>query len=173
MKTTDSLTTTKALKPYHYSTSTLQNFLSKSFLLVAVVLFASCDYSDVEVRSVREIKIEKLDTDGIEINANMKVYNPNNYKIRVTHTDADLFLDGRQAGKAKLLSKVVIPANFDDFINVKVRTDFTAGSMQLIPIIIGASVKRSLNVKVKGEAKARTFIIGKKFDFEYEHKANF
>ena len=138
-----------------------------------MVLFTACDYSDVEVRSVKEIKIDKLDTDGIEIKATMKVYNPNNYKINVSHTDADLFLDGRQAGKAKLLSKVVIPANFDDYINVRVRADFTAGSMQLIPIILGATVKRSLNVKVKGEAKARTFIIGKKFDFEYEHKANF
>ena len=161
------------MKPFHFSTSTLQNFLSKSFLLIAVVLFTACDYSDVEVRSVKEIKIDKLDTDGIEIKATMKVYNPNNYKINVSHTDADLFLDGRQAGKAKLLSKVVIPANFDDYINVRVRADFTAGSMQLIPIILGATVKRSLNVKVKGEAKARTFIIGRKFDFEYEHKANF
>ncbi len=94
-------------------------------------------------------------------------------RLSFSHTDADLFLDGRQAGKAKLLDKVVIPANFDDFINVRVRADFTAGSMQLIPIILGATVKRSLNVKVKGEAKARTFIIGRKFDFEYEHKASF
>ena len=162
------------MKRFHYSTSTLQNFLSKSFLLIALVaLFTACDYSDVEVRSVRDIKIEKLDTDGIEINATMKIYNPNNYKINVSHTEADLFLDGRQAGKAKLLNKVVIPANFDDFMEVRVRADFTAGSLQLIPIILGATVKRSLNVKVKGEAKARSFIISKKFDFEYEHKASF
>lgn len=161
------------MKPFHFSTSTLQSSLSKLFLLIAVVLFTACDYSDVEVRSVREIKIEKLDSDGIEIHASMKVYNPNNYKIKVTHTDADLFLDGRQAGKAKLMDKVVIPANFDDFIDFRVRTDFTAGSLQLIPIILGATVKRSVNVKVKGTAKARTFIIGKKFDYEYEHKASF
>ncbi len=125
------------------------------------------------MREIREIKIEKLDKDGIEIRATMKVYNPNNYKIKVQSTDADLFLDGRQAGKAKLLDKVVIPANFDDFVNVRVRTDFTAGSLQLIPIILGASVKRSVNLEVKGTAKARTFIIGKKFDFEYAHKATF
>ncbi|NEN23968.1 hypothetical protein G3O08_10700 [Cryomorpha ignava] len=161
------------MKQFRYSTSTLLNFRSKFLFLVAVILLTACDYSDVELRDIREIKIEKLDKNGIEIRGSAKVYNPNNYKIKVQSTDADLFLDGRQAGEAKLLDKVVIPANFDDFIDFRIRTDFTAGSVQLIPIIIGASVKRSVNIEIKGTAKAKTFIIGKKFDFDYEHKATF
>lgn len=125
------------------------------------------------MRDIREIKIDKLDQKGIEIRGTAKVYNPNNYRIKVQSTDADLFLDGRQAGKAKLLDKVVIPANFDDYIEFRIRTDFTAGGLQLIPIIIGASVKRSVNIEIKGTAKAKSFIIGKNFDFDYEHKATF
>jgi len=127
----------------------------------------------VELRNIREIKIEKLDNKGIEIRGSAHVYNPNNYKIKVHSTDADLFLDGRQAGKAKLLDKVVIPANFDDFVSFRIRTDFNSGSAQMIPIILGATVKRGLNIEVKGTARAKTFIIGKKFDFDYEHKATF
>lgn len=161
------------MKPFHYFTSILPNFLNKFLFLVAVIIFASCDYSDVELRNIREIKIEKLDDKGIEIRGSAKVYNPNNYKIKIKSTDADLFLDGRQAGKAKLLNSVVIPANFDDFIEFRVRTDFTAGSLQLLPIILGASVKRSVNLEIKGKARAKSFIIGKSFDFEYEHKATF
>ena len=147
--------------------------LSKFVFLLALISLSSCDYSDVELRTIREIKIEKLDDKGIEIRGSAKVYNPNNYKIKIKSTDADLFLDGRQAGKAKLLSTVVIPANFDDFIEFRVRTDFTAGSIQLLPIILGASVKRSVNLEVKGKARAKSFIVGKTFDFEYEHKATF
>lgn len=161
------------MKPSRYSTSTLLNFRSRFLFLIAVILLTACDYSDVELRTIREIKIDKLDNKGIEIRGSAKVYNPNNYKIKVVSTDADLFLDGRQAGKAKMLENVVIPANFDDFVDFRIRADFNAGSVQLIPIIIGASVKRSVDIEIKGTAKAKSFIIGKKFDFDYEHRATF
>lgn len=161
------------MKPFRYSTSTLQNFRSKLVFLVAVILLTACDYSDVELRNIREIKIEKLDNRGIEIRGTAHIYNPNSYKIKLQSIDADLYLDGRQAGKAKLLDNVVIPANFDDQMSFRVRTDFNSGSAQLVPIILGATVKRSLNLEVKGTAKAKSFIIGKKFDFDYEHKATF
>lgn len=161
------------MKPFHYFTSTLQNFPNKFLFLIAVILLTACDYSDVELRTIREIKVDKLDNKGIEFSGSAKIYNPNNYKIKIKSTDADLFLEGRQAGKAKLLSTIVIPANFDDFVDFRMRADFTAGSAQLLPIILGASVKRSVNLELKGTAKAKSFIIGKTFDFEYAHKATF
>lgn len=127
----------------------------------------------MEVRDVRRIEINSLNKDGIEITGDLKVYNPNGYKIHVKSTDADLWLDGRKAGKAHLINKITVPANFDDYIKVRVRANFNGGSIELIPIIIGATVKRSVNIKVDGNLKASTFIISKKVDFSYEHKASF
>lgn len=127
----------------------------------------------MEVTDVRGIEINSLNKDGIELTGDLKVRNPNGYKIHVKSTDADLWLDGRKAGKAHLIDKITVPANFDNFIKVRVRADFNGGGLELIPIIIGATVKRSVNIKVDGTLKASTFIISKKFDFEYEHKANF
>lgn len=103
----------------------------------------------------------------------MKVYNPNNYAIKVREINADLFLEGRPAGKAELMERVFIPAHFDDYVTVMARTDLSVGSVQLIPIILGASVKRSMQVRVKGTAKARSFIIGKRVEFDYTHQATF
>lgn len=127
----------------------------------------------MEIKDIREIKINKLDTKSIEVQTRMKVYNPNSYAINVREINADLFLEGRPAGKAELMEKVHVPAHFDDYVTVMARTDLSAGSVQLIPIILGASVKRSLEVRVKGTAKARSFIIGKKVDFDYSHQATF
>lgn len=122
---------------------------------------------------MRSIGINSLNKDGIELTGDIKVRNPNGYKIHVNSTNADLYLDGRKAGKAHLIDKITVPANFDDYLKVHVRADFTGGSLELIPIILGATVKRNVNIKVDGNLKASTFIISKKVDFSYEHKANF
>ncbi len=127
----------------------------------------------MEVTDVRGIEINSLNKDGIELTGDLKVHNPNGYKIHVKSTYADLWLDGRKAGKAHLVDKITVPANFDEFIKVHIRADFNGGSLELIPIIIGATVKRSVNIKVEGKLKASTFVVSKKFDFAYEHKANF
>ena len=154
----------------------MQSFLrSKTFLpfFAFAILLTSCNYENVYVEDITNVKIHKLDKDGISFTANLKVSNPNAYKIKITSTDADLFLDGRKAGKAKLENNIVIPANFNDVIEAKVRTDFEGGSLQLIPIILGAALSKSVNIQAKGTIKAKSFIIGQKFDFDYTHEAKF
>ncbi|MCZ4408630.1 LEA type 2 family protein [Cryomorphaceae bacterium 1068] len=154
----------------------MQTFLrSKALfpLLSLVLLLTSCTYENVDVEDVTGVKIQKLDKNGISFTAKLKINNPNNYKIHITSTDADLFLDGRKAGKAELENKMVIPANFNDEIEAKVRTDFEGGSLQLIPIILGAAVSKRVSLQAKGTLKARSFIIGQKFDFDYSHEAKF
>lgn len=141
--------------------------------MLAAVSLTSCSYEDVEVENITGVKIQKLDKEGISFTANLQVTNPNGYKIHITSTDADLFLDGRKAGKAKLENNIVIPANFNDVIEAKVRTDFEGGSLKLIPIILGAAVSKKVNLQAKGTLKARSFIIGQKFDFDYTHEAKF
>lgn len=167
---------TKASKPFHCSSKTLRSFLRSKglfILLLAATSLTSCSYEDVEVETITGVKIQKLDKEGISFTANLQVTNPNGYKIHISSTDADLFLDGRKAGKAKLENNIVIPANFNDVIEAKVRTDFEGGSLQLIPIILGAAVSKRVNLQAKGTLKARSFIIGQKFDFDYTHEAKF
>lgn len=139
----------------------------------ALLLLSSCNYSDVEVTDVRSIQINSLDKNGIDLSGKIRINNPNDYKIRIKSTDADLFLDGRMAGKAHLKDKIVVPANFDDYLPVNIYADFTEGGLGLVPIILGAAVKRSANIKVVGNLRAGTFIYSKKIDFEYAHKAEF
>ncbi|MGB6034795.1 MAG: LEA type 2 family protein [Cryomorphaceae bacterium] len=142
-------------------------------LFAFVLLLSSCTYENVDVEDVTNVKIHKLDKNGISFSAMLRVNNPNTYKIKITSTDADLFLDGRKAGKAKLENNIVIPSNFNDVIEAKVRADFEGGSLQLIPIILGAAVSKSVNLQAKGTIKARSFVIGQKFDFDYSHEAKF
>ncbi len=162
------------MKPSRYSSNILQRFL-REFLFVGllVALFTSCDYSDVEVREIGALSIEKLDKNGLTLNGAVKVYNPNSYKIKIVSTDADVYLEGRKAGKAKLLKNITIPANFEDYVEVSIRADFDEAKAQLLPIILGAAIKRGADIQIKGDIRAKSFLISKKFDFEYAHRADF
>lgn len=133
----------------------------------------SCSYEDVEVVQVESVRIESLDNSGISFAADLRVKNPNGCRVQVTQSDADLFLDGRKAGKAKLREKLVIPSRFDGKVTAFVRTDFEGGSLSLLPVILGATVKGKVDLRADGRIKAKSFVIGQTFDFDYTHEAKF
>lgn len=127
----------------------------------------------MEVREIRRVKIDRLDRNGIDFTASLWMVNPNGYRIKVTSTDADVYLDGRKAGNANLVHNVVIPANFEGEIEAEVKTVFEESGLKLLPIIIGAAVKRQVGIRVVGKAKAKSFIISHTFDFDYSDEAKF
>jgi len=151
----------------------IPNKVILSATLFLALSFTACSYEDVEVERVDNVRIESLDKSGISFSAELFVTNPNGYKVRVTETNADLFLDGRMAGKAKLRKNLVIPSRFKGKVTAYVRTDFEGGSLSLLPIIMGAAVKRKVNLRADGYLKAKSFVIGQKFDFDYTHEAKF
>lgn len=142
-------------------------------LLWAGLLLASCNYDDVEVKDVRQLKIDKLDKEGISLRATLWVENPNNYRIKVTRTDADLYLSGKHAGNAKLLNTIVVPSNYKGTIEANIRTDFDQGSLAILPVLVSAGLQRKVDVRAKGKLRAKSFIIGHTFDFDYSHEAKF
>ena len=136
-------------------------------------MLSSCSYEDVEVREVRHLEIDRLDRNGVELTATLHVSNPNNYRIKVTSTDAEVFLDGRKAGDANLTHTVLIPPRFDGEIVAGIETKFGEGRSNLIPIILGAAVKREVHVRAVGKVRAKSFVISRSFDFDYEEDAGF
>ena len=164
------------MKRFHYFSKISQSFLNKRhlfFLVLGLFIFASCNYENVELKSIKNVKIQKLDKNGITFTASLEVENPNGYKINITSTDADLYLEGKKAGKAILEKKIVIPGNFNDIIEAKVRADFDGGSLQLLPIVLNAAMSKKVDLQAKGYIKAKSFVIGQKFDFDYSHQAKF
>ena len=163
------------MKPFRCFSNILQRFLRSNFLLALIFSAAltSCNYDDVEVKEVRSVKIDRLDGKGITFTASLWVENPNAYRIKVTGTDADLYLSGKHAGNAKLLNTITVPARYKGAVDVDVRTDFDEGSLAILPVIISAGMKRKVDLRAAGHLRARSFLIGKKFPFDYTHEAKF
>jgi LEA14-like dessication related protein len=150
-----------------------QNKSALWLFLIASLSLGSCSYDNVEFKDVRQVKIDQLDNKGISFTATLWIENPNDYRIKVTGSDADLYLGGKHAGRAKLLSNVIVPANYKGTIDAQVRTDFDEGSLSMLPVIISAGLKRKVDLRAAGTVQARSFLIGRKFAFDYSHEAKF
>jgi LEA14-like dessication related protein len=138
-----------------------------------VFLLGSCSYENVELRGIENVQVRKLDKRGISFTARLRISNPNNYAIKVKNSDTELYLDGKKAGDARLVNRIVIPKNFDDIIEADVRTDFDGGSLQLIPVVLGAALSKKVDLRAVGTVKAKSFVVGQKFNFDYTHEAKF
>ncbi len=153
---------------------TSQHFLSKTFLVVLIVGFvSSCSYDDVELHGIEDFDIEKIDSKGAEVTGKIKIENPNGYKIKVTSSDADLYLNDTYGGKAELMSPILIPANFNGLVEARIRADFDQGSVSLLPIVLSATLKKSIQIDIKGTLRAKSFLFSQKIDFEVSEKASF
>ncbi len=143
------------------------------WMLLLPFLAVSCNYTEVEVKEIRKVQINNFDSKGIEITATMQVVNPNNYKVQVTGTDADIYLNGKKAGKAVLLQKVVSPPNSDKDLAVRLRADFDSGSASLLPMLFNAAMGKKVEIRAVGKIRVKSVLIGKNIDFDETHKAQF
>jgi LEA14-like dessication related protein len=139
---------------------------------VALVL-TSCNYEDVDVKEVKGVKVNTFDAKGIELTATLQVHNPNGYKVQVTRTNADLFIDGKKAGKVVLLHKVIVPARTDMTVDAHLRADFDNGSLSLLPMLLGAAMRKKIDIRAAGTLRAKSFVIGHNFPFDETHQAKF
>jgi LEA14-like dessication related protein len=122
---------------------------------------------------VEGFDVEKLDMQGATVTALVRVDNPNNYKIKVSSSDADLLLNGNYGGKATLIDPLIIPAKFKGSVKTKMKAEFEKGTTQILPIFVSIMMKRSVDIQIKGTLKAKSFLIGKNIDFDITEHAEF
>lgn len=122
---------------------------------------------------VEGFDIEKLDMQGATVSALVQVDNPNNYKIKVSSSNADLFLNGNYGGKATLLDPIIIPAKYKGSVKTRMKAEFDKSSTEVLPIFLSIMMKRSVDIQIKGTLKAKSFLIGKNIDFDITEHAEF
>ncbi len=143
------------------------------FIAAVLPLLGACNFQDVEVRQVRKVEINRLDRKGVEFTATIHVVNPNAHWIKVTSTDAEIHLEGRKAGDAKLSRPVVIPARFDGNVEARVEAEFDGDGVRLIPILAGAALKRRVHLRAEGNLRAKSMLLSKRFGFDYDDEISF
>lgn len=145
--------------------------MNKYFIIVisCFLFLSSCQiYQEIEVREVRDIRIIEVTPDGIEAEVDLKIYNPNNYKVTILNVDADLYINGKDIGDAEINERVTIDKKANLVYTIKIEGDFTDLAGGLLESLIGSIFAQTVNLRIDGTLKGRALLIGKSVYFEVD-----
>lgn len=132
------------------------------FCLIPLFFLSSCiEYKDVEFKGVESVKILSANKEKIQLSINARIYNPNNYNIKVVDADLDVSIKNKIMGKGILKNNVVLTKQketVNDFIvNIKPNSLFN-----LAGVIVESFFKGGIPVSIKGSINVKIFFIIKK-----------
>ncbi len=154
----------------------MSKFKSYHFIsIVAVVMMfsgTSCKVQELDFNGVNNISVGSMKSDDIEITLNVKLDNPNSFKIKVVKAKLDLFIGGNEAGVASLDDKVIIKKKAEGDYDIIITTDREQLMSAALKSAITSFGSGKITVKVKGWVKGRVWGIGKKIDVEFKENVD-
>lgn len=96
----------------------------------------------------------------------VRLYNPNNLKVKLKKADLDIFLEGRHAGEVKVKDAVMIE-RLDTFL-LPVVLDIDMAN--ILPNALQLLINRDVMVKVSGTVKAGRYGVFVPIPVSYEGK---
>ena len=140
------------------------------FLIVLVyVLTSSClSYKDLEYRSFEGVNIEKMDGDEMLIGISVKVFNPNNYAIKIKEADFKAEFAGKDLGDINLVNTVKIDANKESIQKVVVKLS----SKKVLSMVPMAFLTGNSKLTLNGNLKVKVFLFSKKFPINISENIN-
>lgn len=134
----------------------------------SILLLSSClTYKDVQFQGVENFKIKKLDTKEVTISFDLKIYNPNNYKIKVKPSEVNILnKNDKLLGKAEILEKIVVQkektGSYPVTVKAKLSDVLISGGGSILDLV----KNRSTDIKFQGTVKVRARCIGKKIPLD-------
>lgn len=144
-------------------------------LLIGSLSLSSCfNIEEVEISEIKSVKLLELNDNGLLVESEIRILNPNNYDIKVVDSDFNVAVNDRKIGKAKILSKLTIPASSNDLHTVKLQSEHEDLLATAIPnlIAITATGKDRLAFKVDGFIVGKVWWIKKKVKVAHEGKVD-
>jgi len=83
--------------------------LSTLILFLTLTLSSCKIYQDVDVIEVENVVFREFDIEGAEAEVWLRIKNPNSYKVVLTESNIDLYLEGKHMGQVQLLENMVVP----------------------------------------------------------------
>jgi LEA14-like dessication related protein len=138
---------------------------NKSFFILLFIssTLSSCfNYKDLSFNGVENLKLSKIEQGELNLSLDIKLENPNNYKIKIKPTDLQIYVSNKELGSIRLDKKLVIKKNssatYPVVINTKLRNAAGAG----IGTIMELSTKKSVHIQIKGPLKGSVYGFTKK-----------
>jgi LEA14-like dessication related protein len=138
-------------------------------LVVFALLNTGCNiYKDVELTSVEDVSIEEFNSSGIRVKADLKIENPNAYKVKLTAADLDMKANGRQVGKTLLHQSLSIPRKSHGVHSVYFVVKQDQMSLDLLSQVFIIALTGKATIEINGYVKGRGLGVGVKVPVEHK-----
>lgn len=127
------------------------------FYLAIVILSTSCAYKKLEVVEVKSVHVDEFSSKKVKITASLVLRNPNNFKVTISQSDLDLYLNGEKVATAAIKKRIELPENTEmihDLVIDSSLNDVGIGALSSLFSVISRGV---VKIGIKGSVKASAF----------------
>ncbi len=122
----------------------------------------------MEYRDIDYVKVEKWEGNKVQFRVGLKVYNPNNYKIKIKKVVLDASVNGQDLGQVLTDSKLVLPAEAESVQGVVCK----ASGSQLFGMMPGLFTGGAVKLHLKGTVKGKVSLFSRTFPVDFEENIN-
>lgn len=133
------------------------------FIILIGITFTSCTYKDIEVVNIEKVKLGKIKSDYITLDAKLKIKNPNNYKIKISKYEMDIVVNKQNFQMLEPNADILVPKKFEGIISVPVTMrSKEVLSFRTIATMYKIFTSKKLNVEAKGSVSIKFLFFSKK-----------
>ncbi len=144
----------------------MKNTLVFLLFLCSVTLSSCLSYKEIEMGDVKNVKLNQAPAEGVQVQAEMQVKNPNKYTIKIKRIEADMLVNGKNIGKMTLDKKIVLRRQSDQVQSFAVNTQLTNLISAMPSVLFGGTI----TLQLKGFIYGKVFLFSKKFPLDEEEK---
>lgn len=143
----------------------------KCILILAIVcIFSSClTFQEVEIIEVVDLNLRELSLQGMVVDIELRVKNPNNYKISVVKDDLYISLNNKDMGKAKIAGDLVFQKHSNDVHKITAKLN-SRQLLSAMPLLLSAALGKAIKLEVKGSITAKAKLFRKKINVQFTEK---
>jgi LEA14-like dessication related protein len=144
-------------------------FFAFIFLLI---FMSSCQVENVEFVDISSVQVKDMNANEMFLDVRATLNNPNNFAIKIIESDLDLFLEGSNMGKARLIESFTLEGG-EKAYDLKVRAEGKNLQMKMIPLILSAALTGKVTVKLDGDITGRVALMKKKVNVSITEEVKF
>ena len=127
-------------------------------LCVTSLFLSACNFKEIKLEKIESFKVLNIDKEGIELELNVLVSNPNAIGFTIYDSDLNLTVSKIELGKIKLSESVHIGAHGKSHKKIQVRTSLKDLGITAIAGLASLAAIKKLDISISGDVKVRTLL---------------
>jgi LEA14-like dessication related protein len=160
-------------KPSYFAANNISKMRFSFQAGIIVILFFStvgCGKpQSLQYLNVQNFNVVSFGLGSSVITADVKFYNPNNFRMKLKRAEMDISVNDKYVGKSTLDTLMIIPKNDSFYIPVRLSVDIKT----LLSNSLNSLFSNEINLKMEGKARLGKGGFFFNFPFSYQGKQKF